>query len=341
MIIKKNIFLSNKEKSKTMGILTLENKNNGIWGNIKLFNSIVSEELVLGIKHNEKIYKQNIYLNNNQYSFKIQDNIDLNNKISCVLVNVINNNISPIVWGYEVDDNYKKTIINSLKNSINKIQANTLSSLNKGTENNQVDVCNETINNQLNEENIENNSKEIENSIANDYAQISMDEEILNNENLDEIACAQSNVHNLFDYNQEEVDQEIDREFSNIDNIPDEKSSQSINPPQFYTLIAGQLDELFTRYPREKNLEMLIDNSQWVKIESDSENKFYVVGIIKDESSVVKYICYGVPGNYYSEPPMELRGYSQWLPTDTADPYNNGYWVMYQDSETGENVYIN
>ena len=106
-------------------------------------------------------------------------------------------------------------------------------------------------------------------------------------------------------------------------------------------MISSQLDELFTRYPREKNLEKLIENSEWVKIDSDTIDKFYVVGIIKDDNDVVKYICYGVPGNYYTEPPQEMRGYSQWLPTDTRDPYNNGYWVMYQDSENGENILIN
>ena len=104
-------------------------------------------------------------------------------------------------------------------------------------------------------------------------------------------------------------------------------------------MIAEQLQELFDTYPREYSLEKLIDNSKWVKINHEEENKYYVVGLIYDNDDV-KYICYGVPGSYYTEPPMELQGYSQWLPTDVNDPYNNGYWVMYQDSETGENIYL-
>ena len=68
--------------------------------------------------------------------------------------------------------------------------------------------------------------------------------------------------------------------------------------------------------------------------------KYYVVGIIYHNHDI-KYICYGVPGTYENEPPVEMRHYSQWLPTDTTDPYNNGYWVMYQDADTGENIYLN
>ena len=108
---------------------------------------------------------------------------------------------------------------------------------------------------------------------------------------------------------------------------------------KFYNMIAEQLEELFDKYPRENNLEKIIDNSKWVKINHEEENKFYVVGIIYIDDDI-KYVCYGVPGSYYNEPPRELLGYSQWLPTDTLNPYENGYWVMYQDADTGENIYI-
>ena len=105
-------------------------------------------------------------------------------------------------------------------------------------------------------------------------------------------------------------------------------------------MIAEQLDELFDKYPREKNLENLIDNSSWVKINHEEENKYYVVGIIY-ENDDIKYICYGVPGSYYNEPQSDLRAYSQWLPVDSMNPYDNGYWVMYQDADSGENIVIN
>ena len=105
-------------------------------------------------------------------------------------------------------------------------------------------------------------------------------------------------------------------------------------------MIADQLQELFDKYPQEQNLMKLIDNSKWCKINNDSDNKYYVVGIIYHNEDI-KYICFGVPGNYNIQPPREMQGYSQWLPVDPADPYNNGYWVMCQDADTGENIYIN
>ena len=156
-------------------------------------------------------------------------------------------------------------------------------------------------------------------------SQISMEPEQINL--FSDIAIASSTAkEELFETSEEEVNKLID------DNINSEHN--------FYNLIADQLEELFIRYPREKNLEQLIDNSIWCKIDTDIDNKYYVVGIIKVKNDI-KYICYGVPGNYNVEPPIEMRGYSQWLPVDTTNPYEKGYWVMYQDSDTGENIFLN
>ena len=134
-------------------------------------------------------------------------------------------------------------------------------------------------------------------------------------------------MSNLFESDDEEIENSIDKELSGSNH-------------KFYSMIAEQLDELFDKYPREKNLENLVENSKWVKIKYEDNDKYYVVGIIYINNDI-KYICYGVPGNYYTEPPRELKDYSQWLPTDTLSPYTEGFWVMYQDADTGENVIIN
>ena len=54
-IQKKTIFLTNSDKNKSMACLTLENKNNNIFGTIKTYNTIPQGEYVLGIKHNNKV----------------------------------------------------------------------------------------------------------------------------------------------------------------------------------------------------------------------------------------------------------------------------------------------
>lgn len=156
---------------------------------------------------------------------------------------------------------------------------------------------------------------------------ISLEEEKIDNNTIPEIAI--SCASNLFESDDKEVENIIDEEIKIKHNTTHE----------FYNMIKEQLDELFERYPPEENLNQLIENSSWVKIDTDIVNKHYVVGIIMHNNDI-KYICYGVPGNYNIEPPAEMHKYSQWLPTNISDPYNNGYWVMYQDSDTGENILI-
>jgi hypothetical protein len=40
------------------------------------------------------------------------------------------------------------------------------------------------------------------------------------------------------------------------------------------------------------------------------------------------------------DPPNEFNGLSQWLPLDPDKPEELGYWIIYQDAESGESVEI-
>ena len=68
----------------------------------------------------------------------------------------------------------------------------------------------------------------------------------------------------------------------------------------------------------------------------DFENNVneYVLGLIYDGFDL-KYICYGVPGEYENAP--KHLGECQWLPLNPASP-SDGYWVIYQDAATGDRV---
>ena len=67
--LKKTIILSNKEnKSANIAILTLEKKQNSIFGKIKHYGNS-SGEYILGIKAGEKIFKQNVKIENKEYWF--------------------------------------------------------------------------------------------------------------------------------------------------------------------------------------------------------------------------------------------------------------------------------
>ncbi len=107
----------------------------------------------------------------------------------------------------------------------------------------------------------------------------------------------------------------------------------------FYSLIQPQLDELFARFPHFRELEDLVKNTEWVKVNySDDGSQHYILGKLYD-GGVVTHLCYGIPAPSRSTaPPPSLVDYCQWLPLSVAAPDGEGYWVMYQNAETGENV---
>lgn len=107
----------------------------------------------------------------------------------------------------------------------------------------------------------------------------------------------------------------------------------------FYDEIKGQLSLLFERYPEETFLNEIIPNSKWVKVDYENNGQYFVIGLMYEDNEIA-YVCYGMPGEYSVTPPREFAGLSQWLPLDPEKPNELGYWIMYQDAQTGENVEI-
>ncbi len=107
----------------------------------------------------------------------------------------------------------------------------------------------------------------------------------------------------------------------------------------FYSLIQPQLDELFARFPHFVELEELVANTEWVKVNyAPDDTQHYILGKLYD-GELVTHICYGIPAaSRSSSPPESLTDYCQWLPLDLQNVDGAGYWVMYQSAETGENV---
>ena len=384
--IKKIIMMSNDDKNSDYVILKLENKNNNIFGTLKTYGNSYKGNYILGIKLKNKIFKQNVNITSNNYNFLSNEITNLDDVLGCVLIEISNGELKPIVWGNEKKQNYRSNIINSLRQSINNISNSkvTSSKLEQNIknytkeykqDNNSTKVSNVSehlINEQLSLDELyeeHRNSRQTNHTnYINDQTLISLQklsklsaqnkinvcdkvyhpikqnnainnitelsqipiEEKIDYSHIPEIAIS-SNAYELFESNDKEINETIEKELQK----PIQKSSHN-----FYNMIAEQLEELFDKYPPEDNLNRLIDNSYWVKIDTDIVNKYYVVGIINHNDDI-KYICYGVPGQYNQEPPAEIRNYSQWLPSDISDPYTKGYWVMYQDADTGENIYIN
>ncbi len=105
----------------------------------------------------------------------------------------------------------------------------------------------------------------------------------------------------------------------------------------FYDKMKGEIEGLLSAYPEEDALCALIEGSKWVKI-SYGDDKYYVFGVIYSGGNP-KYLCYGVPAEGESNPPESMAGLASFLPAN-ADGSGGGYWVMYQDAETGASIKI-
>ncbi|MBQ3115878.1 MAG: hypothetical protein IJC07_02500 [Clostridia bacterium] len=104
----------------------------------------------------------------------------------------------------------------------------------------------------------------------------------------------------------------------------------------YVNTVKAELNEIFKKFPAEKQLESAFPFSRWAKITYE-ENKFYVVGVIK-QNKTERYICYGVPGKYSPTPPESLAGYCTFIPLSIFNVRGDGYWMMFQDAITGVRV---
>ena len=144
-------------------------------------------------------------------------------------------------------------------------------------------------------------------------------------------------VHNVSSQEIDESISVIDSDNDTTKNCEDEhiKNSKTTIPPQseplaFYYKVRDALEETFVCYPLDDTLSKVIDGSEWVRIESGSS--YYVVGKVYMEG-VLKYICYGLPGDRSMSPPDELANHTQYIPIPDT---KGGYFVIFQDANTGE-----
>lgn len=125
------------------------------------------------------------------------------------------------------------------------------------------------------------------------------------------------------------------------DNSIENPSDPVTSTGNFYSLIQPQLDELFAKFPHFLELEDLVANTEWVKVNYLQDDKqHYILGKLYD-GEMVTHICYGIPADSHAiAPPDSLADYCQWLPLDTKNVDGAGYWVMYQSAEDGTNLQL-
>lgn len=314
MISKKSIVLSDvNNASNKKAVLTLEKKEDDIFGTVRFYNFPAENMglLTLGFYVNDKVIKSGLTRKaNSLYSFMLGEDF-ISSKFSCAVIEFNEAKAVPILYGSSEgrDENVYASIINELASN------NSMKNVKKVLDENGIDYD-------------EDEKTEIESEI----------DKCMECEN-----CANCFYKNYFyESNKTEVlqnektDDAVNGNLKEV--IPEENHHEEIfNEDSFVGKLKPQIDKLFEKNPIEKNLEEMIPNSKFVKIEYEDDGDFYVFGLLY-ENNRIKYVCYGVPAVYEESPPNELSGYPTFLPLNKDDEKGFGYWLTYQDAETGEPV---
>ncbi|MDR3186263.1 MAG: hypothetical protein LBU04_05600 [Christensenellaceae bacterium] len=101
---------------------------------------------------------------------------------------------------------------------------------------------------------------------------------------------------------------------------------------RFYQRVKSRIEELMTINPKEDNLESLIPDSRWAKIEY-ADDEYYVIGLLTNEGKTT-HIAYGVPGIASNQPPKEAEDLCDFLPVPGILGFD-GYWLLLQDIDNG------
>lgn len=94
----------------------------------------------------------------------------------------------------------------------------------------------------------------------------------------------------------------------------------------FFERAHGDIDKLFRVAERDDELKALLPDIEWVKVEFD--------GRTVSVGRASEFLCYAVAGVYEKISPLGKE--SQWLPRVKTAPTGKGYWLVFQDINTGE-----
>ncbi|MGN1373267.1 MAG: hypothetical protein ACI4VK_04390 [Candidatus Coproplasma sp.] len=111
----------------------------------------------------------------------------------------------------------------------------------------------------------------------------------------------------------------------------DEEIAGGLAGGDFYSRMQGEIEKIFSIYPKASDLEEVLEGSRFVKIEYGN-GQYYAFGVLYIGGNAA-YVCYGVPSLNDDEPPKSLKGFSSYIPCK-----NGGYWMTYQDARTGVSV---
>ncbi len=305
MLNKKSIVLNGVEDKSQRAVLTLECDGDMTSGRVRLYNFGIEPRgiISLGINDGTQIVKAGLTHSSGMlFTFK-SGMKELPKKFTCAIVNFVNGEPKPLLYGSSEGYVEKEKVFDEAI----KVLSNTK------------------------------NVEEVE-KVLDDFNIDYDDEEKIEIEK--EIDKAINKSDNLKDKCNKDCENCEYKKFymSHMRSMQKQEEIKSVNNEnKFYQEMKSQIDNLFENNPREDYLQQLLPNSKWVKVSIDDNGDYYVLGLLYEEENL-KYICYGVPGVFQKTPPKELSGYPIWFPLDENKPEGFGYWLSYQDANSGESV---
>lgn len=301
MFTKKSLVLLSEKNDNKKAVLTVENDGELLSGRLRLYNfgSEPTGILSLGIYSNKKVIKCGlVHISTMLYSFKAKP--ELGDEFSCAVINIAGGSAQPILFGTTDERGDVQRVLEEISGDILDLSTP------------------QQVQEKLDESGIEYDSNlqaEIDQAIDAELAKNPIQE----GEEKAVVAATGDKCANC-KYKKCFFGEEPERE-----------------QPNFFEEISSQIDKLFSGSPHEEYLENAIPSSKWVRVEFGDGGDYYILGLIYDDG-VAKYVCYGVPGIYQKQPPKNLSGFPVWFPLDSAHPESFGYWLTYQDAESGESV---
>lgn len=303
MLNKKSLVLNGVNDTSERAVLTLESDGDMINGRLRLYNFGIEPKgiITLGINDGKNIIKAGLTHSSGMlFTFKSELKV-IPEKFTCAVVNFVGGEPKPLLYGSSEGYTDKEKVFDA-----------AIKSLSNSKNVSEVESVLDKYNIDYDEE----EKKEIENTITHAMA----DAEACDKK------CDECEYKKFYYSHTRKMGE--DRQ---------ENDTEKIISNKFYQEMKEQIDNLFANNPSEDYLENLLPNSKWVKVNIDSNGDYYVLGLIYEEDKL-KYICYGVPGVYQKMPPRELSGYPIWFPLDENKPEGFGYWLSYQDADSGESV---
>ena len=299
------------------GILTTNCSEKTVKCLLKCYNfKPTDEEFLLGIMVNEKIFKTKVKVADlSNLTYIVPMGAKANDKISCVLLNLNQSGYDVLLWGStETTKAWQNTAISSLNNELetdNQKQSGYVENsdgINSFTHNKIGESCQVEEDYQFKKE-----QQQVEEYIDRIYSLT------------EETSEMEKPNYNYYDENLVEQESEYNKKFAQFQS------------PKFYNRVESQVKNLLSKNSPDELLEEIIPSGKFCKVKLD--NSFYVFGVIYEDSEA-KYLCYGIPSNNSEKPPKELEGFCQWLPLNVNEENGSGYWISYQDAETGENIKV-